>query len=641
MNPKQLGPYQIESLLGRGGMGAVYKAAHIDTGEAAAVKVLAAQYASEPHFRGRFAIEIETLKKLDHENIVSIYGFGEEGEQLFYAMELVDGVNLFQAMRDGRVFTIRQVITFAQQICAALRHAHDRGIVHRDLKPANLMLDAGGNIKLTDFGIAKLFGASQMTAAGGVLGTADYMSPEQAEGKTATVRSDLYSLGSVIFAIMARRAPFAAKSLPEVLHKLRYEEAPPLHKYAPEAPNRLAKLVSRLLEKDPQRRIGTAVAVSKRLAEIAAELPAEPTEPTPEPPPKSTKRKADDDDFTFEENPASPSTETPKTEWSRPTAIDPPKPDIPQPKVKSTDATTSIPLTQVTNVRKKEPEPAQLKTAVSSGAFPTSAQDAVNQDAATVRKPPPGQSADEAAGVYTPIEEARKKDEFATPEPTANSTLGFALLGGLAVLIFGAVVYYMIPQSAATLYDKIETAAAAKDSSELLSVQIEIEEFLKRFPTDDRADEVQNYADEVALLRARRRFETNARKAKRSGVVDPAAEFYLQAIDAAEEDPQQAIFLLESLVGLYESQTDPTKDTLAMVELAKDEIERLELRVKADTKRHRDFIEGRLAEAKSLESSNLAGARAIWNSVFELYKNRADVKDLVANARQELSRTEQ
>lgn len=642
MTPEQLGPYKIDSLLGRGGMGAVYKATHVDTGEPAAVKVLAAQYADEPHFRGRFAIEVETLKKLDHPNIVSIFGFGEEGDQLFYAMELVDGVNLFQALREGRVFTIRQVVEFAQQVCQALRHAHDRGIVHRDLKPANLMLDSAGNMKLTDFGIAKLFGASQMTAAGGVLGTADYMAPEQAEGKAATIRSDLYSLGSVIFAILARRAPFAAKSLPEVLHKLRYEEAPPLQKFAPETPNRLAKLVSRLLEKDPQRRIGTAVAVSKRLAEIAAELPPEEAPQIKEPEP-DTRRKSDDDDFTLEENPQSPSTVTPQTEWSRPTAPDPPKPEFTdKPKVKPADAPTAVPLTQVTDSGKRKSKPAEaLRTAVSSGPRPTAKTNVQIQNEAAKTKPPAQRLPDEASPSYTPIEEARNEDEYAEPEQVSGSTLGFALLGVVGVLVVGAMIYFLIPRSRDTLYEKIELAAAAKDSRELLSVQPEIDEFLSRFPADERADEVRNFAEEADMLRGRRRFENNARKAKRSHSIDPAAEFYLQAIDVADDNPQRAISLLQSLVGLYKGQKDSTQDTKTLVSLAEDEIKRLKSQAEANTKRHAAFIKARLEEAKSLEKTDLASARAIWNGIYELYKNEPGVKELVAEARQELSRTEQ
>ncbi|MCR9119306.1 MAG: protein kinase [bacterium] len=647
MNPERLGPYKIDKLLGRGGMGSVYAGIHETSGEPAAVKVLAAQYADEPHFRGRFAIEVETLKKLDHPNIVSMFGFGEEGDQLFYAMELVNGENLFEAVRGGREFSVAEVVRIGEQICLALRHAHDRGIVHRDLKPANLMLDEQNNIKLTDFGIAKLFGSTQMTAAGGVLGTADYMAPEQAEGKAATVRSDLYSLGSVLFALLARRAPFAAKSLPEVLHKLRYEEAPPIQKFAPDTPTRLGKLISRLLEKDPQRRIGTAVAVSKRLQETAQELrDAEPPPSSTSPPASNLTRHStrEDDDFTLSEQSGSPSTDTPKTEWSRPTAPDPPQPKIPgREKSKPADATTAIPLTQVSQTNLQDNPGDHLKTAVSSGSAPTSHQRAqatgAKRSAAGHRTSSP-QAAKEPAAVYTPIEEARREEKPAS-EPVGQATMGFIGLGLLGIIVVAATIYFVIPPSASTLYAKIETAAEATDARELLGVQLEMDQFLRRFPNDERAKEVQGYLDEAKAIRSRRRFEADARKAKRSHTSDPAESFYLAAIELSEEDPQGAVDQLQALIDLFAGQPDPTQKTKNLLEVAEKEIARLEIRIKANQQRDREFIESRFADAKAIEPTDPVGARKIWRGIVSLYEENAAVRDLVAEAKRELSRTDQ
>ena len=129
-------------------------------------------------------------------------------EQLFYAMELVDGNSLEEELRSGRVFQWREVAGIGIQTCRALRHAHDRGIIHRDIKPANLLLTKDGQIKLSDFGIARLFGFTRLTAAGNVLGTVEYMAPEQADGRPATPRTDLYSLGGVLYCLLARRPPF-------------------------------------------------------------------------------------------------------------------------------------------------------------------------------------------------------------------------------------------------------------------------------------------------------------------------------------------------------------------------------------------------------------------------------------------------
>ena len=151
------------------------------------------------------------------------------------------------------------------QICQALKHAHDRGVIHRDLKPANLLHTPDDQIKLADFGIAKLYGMSQLTVAGGVIGTADYMSPEQGDGQGVTARSDLYSLGSVLFALLAGRPPFASRTAAEVIHKLHYEEALPVRRLAPDTPEEFELIIAQLLEKDPAKRIATALAVANRL----------------------------------------------------------------------------------------------------------------------------------------------------------------------------------------------------------------------------------------------------------------------------------------------------------------------------------------------------------------------------------------
>ena len=183
MEIEWLGPYQIVGKLGRGGMGTVYEAVHRETGEPAAVKLLSAALAREEGFRSRFEAEIETLRKLRHPNIVRLFGFGEQEGELFYAMELVNGNSLEEELRGGRAFDWREVTRIGIETCRALRHAHDRGVIHRDIKPGNLLLTADGRVKLSDFGIARLFGHTRLTSAGNILGTAEYMSPEQAEGK--------------------------------------------------------------------------------------------------------------------------------------------------------------------------------------------------------------------------------------------------------------------------------------------------------------------------------------------------------------------------------------------------------------------------------------------------------------------------
>ncbi len=208
MQLTHLGPYEIEKPLGKGGMGSVYAAIDSQTGQRVAIKALAPQLAMAEGFRERFEAEIESLKTLRHDGIVRLYGYGEQDGVLFYSMELVDGISLEDELKAGRRFNWREVTNIAIQLSLALKHAHDHGIIHRDIKPANILLSGEEQVKLADFGIARLFGTTSLTTAGGVLGTADYMSPEQADGRPVTARCDQYSLGGVMYALLAGRPPF-------------------------------------------------------------------------------------------------------------------------------------------------------------------------------------------------------------------------------------------------------------------------------------------------------------------------------------------------------------------------------------------------------------------------------------------------
>ena len=259
MDFKQLGPYKIERKLGRGGMGTVFAGLEPTSGLTAAVKVLSIHLAQEEGFRERFEAEIDTLRKLRHPNIVRLFGFGEQDDVLFYAMELVEGTSLEEELHRGRRFDWHETTRIGIQLCRRAADAHDRGIIHRDIKPANLLLmGSGPDIKLSDFGIAKLFGNSGLTADGGVIGTADYMSPEQADGRPVTHRADLYSVGGLLYALLAGRPPFQARSLPEMLHLQRYAEPDPVHLHAPNVPTELESIICELLAKEPENRIPNA-----------------------------------------------------------------------------------------------------------------------------------------------------------------------------------------------------------------------------------------------------------------------------------------------------------------------------------------------------------------------------------------------
>jgi serine/threonine protein kinase len=272
-----LGPYRIGESLGRGGMGAVYAAVHEKSGQRVAVKLIAQHVADEPRFRRRFDAEVKSLQRLRHDGIVRLIGFGEESGRLFYSMELVDGESLQRRIRREKKLDWRPTIDIAIQICAALKHAHDIGVIHRDLKPANLLLTPDDTVKLVDFGIAKIFGDGEQTLAGAVLGTADFMAPEQADSSGITPRTDLYALGSVMYAMLTGRPPFTGKSITQVIDSLRRNRPVPLDLVDPDLPPDLVALVHQLLEKNPQDRPPTALAVMNRLKSMRAGLQREQT----------------------------------------------------------------------------------------------------------------------------------------------------------------------------------------------------------------------------------------------------------------------------------------------------------------------------------------------------------------------------
>ncbi|MEO1992161.1 MAG: protein kinase [Pirellulales bacterium] len=278
MRPQFLGPYQLLSRLGHGGMGAVYEAVEQRSGQTVAIKVLAAHLVDDAGVRGRFQTEIETLKSLKHSGIIQLLAYGEEDGHPYFAMELVRGQALDKILKKGKRFSWEEVVTLASAVTRALKVAHDSGAIHRDLKPANLLVPNEGtlaDVKLADFGIAKFFGATGHTVAGNVVGTAEYMAPEQAAGKNVDARSDIYSLGLVLYAMMTGKPPFRASHYTEVMRMQQTKTPPQLTGVIPDLPETVDRLIQKMLEKKPEDRPPSALALGRLLEALHEEVKAE------------------------------------------------------------------------------------------------------------------------------------------------------------------------------------------------------------------------------------------------------------------------------------------------------------------------------------------------------------------------------
>jgi len=260
--------YDLLDKLGSGGMGIVYKARDRETGEVLALKVLKSTLTEDPALMERFRNELRLARRITHHNVCRIYDFNRVDDSAFISMEFVDGNSLRELLnRPGRL-EVPQVLDIARQICAGLREAHIQGIVHRDLKPENVMLDRLGCVKLMDFGIARSLDTCS-TATGSFLGTPAYMAPEQAEGKPADRRSDIYSLGLVLYEMSTGQAAFSGDTPLAVALKQIRESPPSPRNLQPGLPAQVEYVILKCLCKDPEKRFQAVEEVEAALAEGA------------------------------------------------------------------------------------------------------------------------------------------------------------------------------------------------------------------------------------------------------------------------------------------------------------------------------------------------------------------------------------
>lgn len=624
MQPTQLGPYTITATLGRGGMGAVYEATDSRSGELVAVKTLAAHLGDDPAMHRRFLAEIEALKALRHPCIVRLLAFGDDDGLPFFAMELVRGQSLERMLRAGRRFDWRETVEIGLAITRALKSAHDHGVVHRDIKPANLLFPddaaAGAPVKLADFGIARLFGSTGATVAGTVVGTAEYMAPEQAAGNPVDHRVDLYALGLVLFTMIAGRPPFRGGDAREVIRRQQTETPPRLATVAEGVPPRLDDLVARLLAKDPSQRPASALAVGRLLSAIGDGGPAAADQPT-----------------------------TPSPSAAAP----------------GDAAASDVDLLAVTRGTKAhDPNPASLAVLPDS-----SAGNRINAESATMPIPDGSTGSAILARQPTDVDPAGRAvarpgvSRFVTLEDLHRASRAeersrwwrdtvVRVLTGLGIAgLLGAGGYLLVRQPTADeLHGRI-MAIAEDPKGDLRDARPLITAFLAAHDDDPRAAKVRDVARTLDLNTLERRS-----RRRRSNDADlPALEREYRAAMARESAGAAAcITALEAVLTVHaDDPSDPEAEAALPVEervslwldLVRRQIARLEPRARADREEDVRRVEAALADAADLASTAAATGdaterdrlldrrRELLAGIVDLYAARPHLHDAVARAK--------
>ncbi len=589
MQFEQLGPYRLGKKLGQGGMGAVYAGVDSETGEAAAIKVLSPSLAAEEGFRVRFEAEIESLKKLRHPNIVRLYGYGEQAGTLFYAMELVEGTSLEDELRAGRRFEWREVTQIAIKLCRALKHAHDHGVIHRDLKPANLLLTRDGEVKLSDFGIARLFGNTRLTSDGGVLGTAEYMAPEQADGRTVTDRCDQYSLGGVLYALLSGRPPFRAKTLVEMLQLQRFAEPEPVTRYAPQTPGELARIIQQLLSKEPQDRFVNTLMLSRSLEAMERGL--------------SLSLSRAHDDFVVTE----PDTGTGLGASGYSTQAPTLSPD----ELAAKQRAAGLPSggTDVAPLDATEATMAYTPAAAGRGGGKSSSAPAVDE-VDEVR--------DTSIDRFTKVAE-RGEDRETIGEALAAMLTPQTIALALALVALVGVGWYMMqPPSADALYGQIEAMTAEGDPDSVAAAAPKIESFLAQYPDDARVEKLRAIQDEAKAA-------------------NPIERAYVEAKRTILINPELALEKFDALVAVYDDGEQGSEISRHYVKLARQQRKRVEKQIARYSDEARKLVEGRLAKAAELAATDPAAARRIYQGIVELYDDKPWASELVVTAKSRLA----
>lgn len=607
----KIGPYQFQGVLGRGGMGSVYRGVHQETGEIHAVKVLAPTYAHDDHFRGRFESEIKALIKLNHPNIVQLLSYGQEDGMLFFSMELVEGNSLFQMQRKGHQFDWRQVLSVARDVSKGLRHAHDRGVIHRDLKPGNLLMvvneeGAAERVKITDFGIAKSFGSSQNTGDN-VLGTMDFMSPEQAKGEPVTIRSDLYSLGTVLFTLLSGKPPFTANSVEESLRNLTRVPAPRVSSRVPDVPRQVDELIRKLMSKKPEERIPTAQALLHQVEAIEAELKEQSEARTAQLPPS----KASDDTFQL----SAPVTRT-NTEVEQ--DLNKTLPDSADRKRKSRSAVTETPTAAGTQV---------LDDGSAASRPAGSTIDYFNTVTDRVRKQ------------HAVSDDSWTAEKKGNPWPVAIALFFVILAGG-----YGVYRAYL-PPSAGELFAKIEAGADLPQQ-----ILPEINSFLEHYPDEPRAgvvQELQQIGEAVRLYNSLCNTLTVKRNYPGESRLSEIEKQFLDIVDIAEDRPEEASDKMKAFVLVHRNTDGLSERDQKCIDAA----ESYQIKIKNDARVSVlfDLKQIRSAMRNAEKTTDPQEAIPVYRSILKLYENTnwgaieeaEEGRKLVKRARTKLAQLEE
>lgn len=262
------GHYRLEGVVGAGGMGEVYRAEDLRLHRRVALKFLPTQLTDDNDSKSRFTREAQAVASLNHPNIITVYEVGDFEGRPFMAMELVEGRSLHQFTQSEQL-SIDRIIDIASQMAQGLEHAHKAGVVHRDIKTANVLVDKDWRARILDFGLATVQGSDRITKAGATVGTVAYMSPEQVRGLDVDYRTDLFSLGVVIYELLTGRTPFKHENEAATLHAIVNQLPEPLSRYRSQVPDDFQRIVDKLLQKEPSLRYQTAADLQADLRRLA------------------------------------------------------------------------------------------------------------------------------------------------------------------------------------------------------------------------------------------------------------------------------------------------------------------------------------------------------------------------------------